>query len=295
MSIVIVPCWRRPAHLAATLRTIERARSADMHEYVLAVDRDPDPAVFDVIDTFQLRHKTISRAQHDYHGPAFNILATYAMFLEGLGPDDYIGMIEEDILVAEDIFEFWLDALRADPIAACVSACANQNLLADPFNIWLAPDTTNDERAMLRRRMPHVIYRHTSYQSLAVALRKELLEEVSGHATATYFHDPTAYCAKHLPDSGLQPWEASQDGLFHRVIRRRHHWCLYPVQPRAFHAGWYGYNRRDGEGLESSNWRVDSERILEMSSDDMNAMADPRFRDIERCDLTRPRTPLVLI
>jgi len=63
----------------------------------------------------------------------------------------------------------------------------------------------------------------------------------------------------------------------------------------ACHVGWYGYNRREGATLDPGNWQIDSEAILGFTSDQMNKMADPKFRDIVCCDLIRPRTPLKLV
>jgi hypothetical protein len=281
MGVVIVPCWRRPAHLAAALACIQRARRANSNYYLFAIDREPDERVFDVIDTFELPRRILGPIPHEYSGPAFNILHAYeaALAIAEKQNEDFIGLIEDDILVAEDVFEFWDDALDADPIAMCVSACKNQMATVEAPTAEIPRD--------------QLIYRHESYQSLGVALRKELVAEVCEHIKRNYFRDPISYCMEHLPDPGLENWEASQDGLFHRIIRRRHYWTLYPIVPRAFHAGWYGVNRAGKELVGS--WRENAERILAMTGDQMNELADPKFRDIERCELIRPRVPLTLI
>jgi len=76
---------------------------------------------------------------------------------------------------------------------------------------------------------------------------------------------------------------------------------LAPRVPRAFHAGFVGYNRRSAGGeiawreATARGWREASELLLGLSADQMNAYAGPRFRDVEPCDLIRARTPLHIL
>jgi hypothetical protein len=284
--IVIIPCWRRPAHLAALLRTIERARLADQQRYVFMVDREPAAEIGDVIQSFELQRQIAGvyyQGNHGCNGPARNILHGWAIGL-ALSDDRKapIGLLEEDLLVAEDIFEFWHDAMEMGP--AGVSACRNQNVKAGEMPLAFPADQHFDS----------FVYRHVSYQSLAVAMRPEVVEEVLLHASPEYFQDPQRYVLQNLPDAGLPASACSQDALFHRLLRKWNLGMLYPVTPRACHVGWYGYNRTGGAPQNPVCWKRDAMKILAMTSDEMNEIADPRFRDIERCDLTRARVPLRL-
>lgn len=295
--IVIIPCWRRPAHLAALLRTIERARGASAQRYIFIIDRGYAPEIRDVIDGFALRNAiagVLYHGEHGYMGPAYNILRGWGAGLVQANRGEPIGLLEEDLLVSEDIFEFWRDALAlSDELVDLtfqsgfcgVSACRNQNLPPGegPWADHPVSSTTS------------YVYWHTSYQSLAVALWPSLIAEVLTHATPEYFAEPSRYVERHLFDADLPRGGCSQDALFHRVIRRERLKMLYPVVPRAFHAGWYGYNRCEGQPQTPVQWRRDAEKILAMTSEKMNELADPRYRDIERCALTRPRAALKLV
>lgn len=280
--IVVVPCWRRPEFLAACLRCLEGARGAEHQTYIFSIDHAYDRRVFEVLDEFVFpRRKTlISRGEHAYQGPAYNILNAYKFAFELARSDELIALIEDDVLVATDIFEFFEDALALDPDAFCVNACRNQN-----------------DRPVIHgsvSELDALIYRHQSYQSMAVAHRRASVEEFLRHATSEYFREPIAYCTRELPNHGLPDWASSQDGLIHRVIRGGHRNTLYPVTPRAFHAGWVGYNRSQGVELDL-DWRLGRNKILSMTSDQMNALADPRFRDIATCALIRSRSLLKLV
>lgn len=210
--LVIIPCHRRPAHLAALLRTIERAREADQHHYIFSIDYAPSPRIHEVIDSFALRDRIAAVVQHGNHGtsgPAYNILRAWGFAL-GMANGQWlepIGLLEEDLLVAEDIFEFWQDAFALvedvrKQSASCndmlefggVSACRNQNR---PH----APKIVDDQAVYLDR----------SYQSLAVALPRWLVEDVLEHAGPDYFRDPATYVHAHLADDGLPAGAVSQE------------------------------------------------------------------------------------
>lgn len=291
-GIVIIPCFKRPELLAACLVAIQRARGWADHEYLLSIDRDCDDRIYDVIHGSKIMREARVIAtwrDHKYHGPAFNILSAWRESL-ALACDTtrWIALIEDDVLVASDFFEFIDDALALDPDAFGVSACRNQNR-----NGYEVP----------KSEIPTGIYQHTSYQSIGVALRPSSIECVLAwlefKATVNYFEQPIAFCREAFRDRGLPEQNASQDGFIHRVVRKELTHMLYPVEPRAFHAGWYGTNRSDGVPLAfpaGDDWRTKAKHILDTLTDSqMNALADPRFRDIQRCELNRSRVPLKLV
>jgi hypothetical protein len=90
------------------------------------------------------------------------------------------------------------------------------------------------------------------------------------------------YCRRTFPGSLIPPGHAEQDGLFNRIRERQSGVTVYPERPRAFHAGFYGYNRT-GRKLSGSIERR-SEKILSMTSEEMNAMAG-LMKDHEVIDL----------
>lgn len=275
--IVIIPCWRRPAFLAATLRLIERARGADRMHYLFALDRGAHPAIVDVIATFKIAdYATVSR-KHAYAGNSFNVLEAYKTAARQLEPEDLVYLIEEDIFVAEDFFEFHQDAHMIDPAAFFVSACKGQRKIFDG-------DT------------PSILYRSDHYQSLGVSMQARRVGSFVQHAMHDYYKDMTGYCSKHLADSQLPAWAAEQDGVIHRVVRRVGGYGLFPAVPRAFHAGFIGYNRGGNDHtIDQTKWRPESERLLTMTADQMNQLANSNYRDIEHCELIRSRVSLRLV
>lgn len=293
--IVVIPCWRRPEMLGACLVQIAAARDAKRQRYVFVVDRNPDPQVFEVIGSFPFTSTIIKRGDHGFDGPRYNILEGYRLALEIAVRHDepLIALIEDDVLVSNDVFEFFEDASSFfDAAIPCVSACRNQNIDDAKY------------AGVLRAGGPQAIYPHKSFQSMAVCHDRAFVAEFLAHAGADYYADPINYCKRELPDQGLPDYAASQDGLIHRVIRGAHRFMLYPCEPRAFHVGWYGFNRAQGVPLWQSigdasdfagDWRFQRDWILQASNEQLNRRADPRFRDIERCSLIRPRQELKLV
>ena len=299
-TIVIIPCWRRPAHLAALLHTIRDARGFTHNTYLFSVDRGYDPEILDVIAGFPA-DKIVTIRDHRYPGTVCNILSAYreAYLLARSHDLDYVALLEEDLLVTSDIFEFYADAFKAmSPACVGVSACRNQNTLDGRMPLTTTNTARIDDEVRPRALAAGVgidsaVYKHRSYQSIGSALTINFLPDVIEHARPDYYSNQIGYCTRELacdlPDAG-----ASQDGLIHRIIRRESLTMLYALAPRAYHVGWHGLNRHTGRPLDLP-WRAAAERILTMTADQMNERADPRFRDIEVGYLIRQRVPLKLV
>ncbi len=289
-SVIVVPCWRRPEFLAATLIRLKRARGAHDHAYLFSVDREHDPMVLEVIralmplDRFYWR---IAKRRHVYEGLTYNLLETYRDALT-MKPE-LVYVVEDDVLVGEDFFEFHEAAHELDDDAFCVSACRNQNLERsfvrnDGGNYR---DLTKANKLADSGRLS-AIYRHTSYQSIGTSHKAEFLPGVLEHACRAYYENPNDYCARVLDDPDLPYDASSQCDLIHRVTRRRVWWTIYPFVPRAFHVGWVGCGRPNGARLGGS-WQDSAAKILDMSEKKMNELADPDHRDIKVCELNRAR------
>jgi len=265
------------------------ARGAEDMLYLFSLDRDHDPRVVEVInelmpsDRFQRR---IAKRKHEYRGTAYNFMETYRDAY--LCKSEIVYTIEDDILVSEDYFEFHEAAHELDDEAVCVSACRNQNLgrKIEPTESFFSDIDYARTKKLHDTGDLSAVYRHISYQSIGVSMKTDLMCAFLEHACRAYYDNQIDYCTRVLNDPDLPAGAASQDGLIHRVMRKNLWWTIYPFVPRAYHAGFVGFNRRNGRHL-AMPWREGMERILEMSEREMNAAADPEFADIEQCELAR--------
>lgn len=265
-ELVLVPLWRRPGFAEAALRCL--ALAADDNVYVrLLLDEGYDHAMREVIRRFGKIHgRTFDVVVNDkrrMRGNSENILK--ALEQAATGAWDLVHIVEEDVLVSTGYFAYHRQAHALAPNAFAVSACRNHN-----------------GRTMIKQA--DTVWRHPSYQSLGVSLRPEVVRSVVPHVTAAYFRDPVAYCAKTFPHSKIPAPHAEQDGLLNRLRERAGMYTVYPCLPRAYHAGFTGYNRSGiGELVGTPEQQADT--LLTMSSADLNMMASHRFRDHETSDL----------
>lgn len=274
-SVVVVPCWRRPELLAATLTRLRLARGAQDHAFLFSLDRGFDEANLEVIralmpsSSFYVR---TAKRQHPYRGAAFSILESLRDAL--VMKPDFVYVIEDDVLVAEDFFEFHEAAHDLDDDAFAVSAGRNERLNVD------GDHTIVDHLAESKKL--DAAYRHTSYQSIGTSIKVEFLPEILEHATQAFYKHPIDYCVRVLGDPALEHDACSPTDLIHRIARKRVWWSIYPFVPRAYHTGWASTS--DELELEGHNWQARGERVLKMTDRELNEHGEI---DISRCRLDR--------
>lgn len=247
--------------LHACLTRLSKAATDDVR-VVVSLDRKGTLDCRQVAESFRTSFASIYLRvmnHHQFHGNSYNVLSGVKDCLKLDG--DLIHVVEDDIMVSLGYFAYHEAAHQAAPEAFAVSACRNQNLQGEP---------------------PAAAYRHPSYQSLGVSFRPDIAQRAVAHEKPLYYGDMVNYCRRLFPSSQIPPGHAEQDGLFNRIREQGRGETVYPAQPRAFHAGFYGYNR-SGRKLAGSIERR-SEKILSMTSEEMNAFAD-QMKDHEVIDL----------
>lgn len=227
-DIVVVTCWCRPELLAVTLEYIQRAAHAEEHLYTFRPDRGGTPEVLDVISSFRLP-KVVTKVVHSYPGNTYNTLEGYRQVVGMAGQlrARLIYLIEEDVVIAPDFFDFHRRVQSEfGQEAFAVSACRNQN--------W---------KGHLHVPDPEAVYKFPRYQSLGVSFRPQVLRGVLAHAKPEYYSSMGDYLRRTFPNSKYELLFAEQDGLIERVMEACGGEVIYPYRPRAFHVGWYGYHR----------------------------------------------------
>lgn len=260
MQTVVVPAWRRPAFLLACLERLEVAVGGRRDiRFLIALDRGHTREVSNIAADFYRRRpaytKVVRRQPHGYHGNSFNVLMSYREVLAPLGADDLVHLVEEDILVGHDYFDYHERAHGLVPNTFSVSACRNQNTA-------LADDPPQDDTA---------IYGHPMYQSIGVSFRAHRLRKILPHLSRAYFSDMVGYCNRMWPASKIPKAHAEQDGLLHRISEANNLTTAYPLTPRAYHVGFTGYHRNGAELAGTTRQQAD--RLLSMTADELNAAA----------------------
>ena len=238
--------------LHACMTRLEAAATPDV-TVVVSLDRARHPDCRKVVEGFAQRLPSVYLREmppHKYHGNSYNILSGI-QDCRSLG-GDLIHVVEDDVLVAHGYFHYHEAMHQAAPDAFAVSACRNQNLT----------DAAVGAAA----------YLHPSYQSLGVSFGAGVVDLLASHARKDYYGDMVDYCHRTFPDSAIPRGHAEQDGLINRVREASGRATVYTSRPRAFHAGFQGYNR-PGRSLSGGTIEDRSARILSMTSEEMNARA----------------------
>lgn len=272
-EIVIVTAWKRPDFLSAALQRLLVADDG-RQRYRICLDRahTRECALVAVEFTRRLGNRALVRQrQHRYKGNSYNVLMSYKEALASA--PELVHLVEEDIFVAADYFEYHRRAHELVPDAFAVSACRNQQ-----FPLEWDPPAQED-----------TVYAHASYQSLGVSFRPDPLSQVVQHAQHAYFSGMVAYCRQHWPNSAINPNNAEQDGLIHRMIEASGRPTVYPFSPRAYHAGFVGYHHK-GAVLEGSVEQR-AATLLRMSTAELNA-ASYSYPNHVAVDLDASRKPV---
>lgn len=277
VEMVIVPAWRRADFLHATLTRLAVAVRAYPHpvQVWVTVDRGHTPDVAETVREcgrwFAPGGFTATRRIHHPHkGNSCNVLHAYAEAVAAA--PTRIHLVEEDVFVAVDYFSFTAAAWQLTPDVFAVSACRNQHF---PPDHQPPPD-------------PDTVYRHPGYQSLAVSFPPARLAAVLPHVCADYLTSPVAYCRRTFPTTAIPAGNAEQDGLIGRIIEAGRWEVTYPGAPRAYHAGFVGYNRRGM--LLHGPIPQRAARLLSMTADELNTYAKS-YPDHTTVDLDGVRPP----
>jgi hypothetical protein len=269
-NIVLIPAWRRADFLTVCTERILAANGADKNVYVFCLDRTYSTEVDHVARTFPLEKVIRYTPNHRFNGNSFNVLEGYklcsTLAVKHLARLVYL--IEEDIFVGKDFFD-WHERVSDQHEAFCYSAVRNQN----------------DERMTSGElgKDPSHVYRHGKYQSLGVSWRPKYLSEVIKHAKIEYYSANERYLTRTFPKSAFGSMWSEQDGLINRIMEAGEHTAIYPTVPRAYHAGFIGYNRK-GSQLPG---RLEERASLlrSMTGEEMNAKAEV-YKDITPIDTT---------
>ena len=232
-DIVVLPCWRRPEFLWHCLNNLTRAEGIDSVHVLFRPDTEFSSDNLDVIQSFSDRLASFEVQVADScpfrrTKQSANVLLGY--LYAARKAHQFVFLIEEDIMVARDFFR-WHRAVHAQqPEIFCSIAAKNHNR-----DVAVPADTDG-------------YYRSTGdYCSWGVCMDRRVIKDlITPHVNMRYFRKPKRYLRRHFPNSTVSLSFVEQDGLIRRIQAESKLPLVYPCVPRAYHAGFYGYNRPGG-------------------------------------------------
>jgi hypothetical protein len=249
MNYVIIPCFNRPEFLHICLEQIQKSLGWEDLTYVFAKDWGFNRKINGIIDRFPGK-KRIIEISHSRNYPtkqSYNVLNAYVVVAEQA--TGYVFMIEEDVFIGRDFFDWHLEIHRRHS-PFCSIATRNHNT-----NFGHEPDPVT-----------YYISQNGDYQSLGVCFKaSQIKKHITPHFNQLYFAQPQQYCSVHFPDSKIGSSFVEQDGLIRRIIEKNNLSVAFPTQPRAFHAGFYGKNR----GMDTNKFTVEQLKKICFSKEEM--------------------------
>jgi hypothetical protein len=260
-DVVVLPCWRRPEFLWHCLDNLTRAEGIGSVHVVFRPDTGFLPDNLAVIDSFAERLPSfeISRPQPSPFRrtkQSANLLLGYLRATAEAR--QLVFLVEEDIMIGRDFFR-WHRAVHA--------AAAG---------LYCSIAVRNPNRTLTLAEEPEGYYLSSGdFCSIGVCFDKHVLQSmVAPHVNMSYFRRPKKYLRRHFPASTIGLGFVEQDGLLRRIQEQSTHPIAYPCLPRAFHAGYYGYNRPGGiQGSLQDRIQRLAETIY--SPEAMRSAADP--------------------
>ncbi len=245
--VVLIPVFNRPEFLQVCLEYIQAAEGWKQFEYWFLCDFGYKRSNLSVIKEFPGNKRIIERQKHKFKAitkQSFNLLDGYREAVESGATKVFL--IEDDVFVANDFFKWHLSAQEHGPLTI---ATDNHNTKFEVSNDLTKIYTGANE----------------DYQSLGVCWNARYLKSiVLPHANKDYYRDPVGYCFKNFTQSKIGRFFVEQDGLIRRAISNKLN-AIFPHVPRAYHAGFIGYNRR-GKMPEGRTIKDRAKRVKEITT-----------------------------
>lgn len=231
MNVVLIPCWKRPEFLHICLDNLTKCEGIKDVHVIFRPDRGFDPDNLKVIDHFRQHLGSFDTIHTDATSytdgkQSYSLLTGY--HIAANISSDLVFMVEEDVMVSRDFLKY------------------HQRIHAQEPNLFCSLSTKNHNRRVSTTDNPRSYYlTHLDYCSLGVSLKKEIIQEhITTHISSGYFRSPHKYVRTMFRGSCLNGSMCEQDGLIRRIQERHPELPIaYPHVPRAYHAGYYGYNR----------------------------------------------------
>jgi hypothetical protein len=232
-DVVLLPCWQRPEFLWHCIENLSQAEGIEDIHVIFRPDTGFAPDILDVIRTqgqrlasFEIQYPPVCPFRRTKQSA--NVLLGYLQAANQAR--QFVFLIEEDIMVARDFFRWHRNVHAQQPQLFCSIATKNHNR-----EVTASPDAD-------------AYYRSTGdYCSWGVCMDRRVIQEwIAPHVNMSYFRKPKRYLRRHFPSSAVSLAFVEQDGLIRRIQEGSQQSLVYPCVPRAYHAGYYGYNRAGG-------------------------------------------------
>lgn len=230
-DVVLIPTYDRPEYLWVCLENLSRAHGVQNKIIWISEDNHEDVQKHFTIQIEMLatireaerlfgRENVIyeSREPHSYYGNSHNLMSSFIDLYSAV-PSDFVYLIEDDVMVLPDFFEWHEQAQKQfKPFVTCAGRI-NRSLNFQMNGPEAIDETNASSMACVRSSK--------AYMSWATCFSRNSLRHMLAFRP------------------GPANWKPGfeQDICIQNLIRREGLKSVWPYVPRAYHLGWYSYHR----------------------------------------------------
>lgn len=254
-DVVIIPTWERPEMLYHCIERLSKCELIDEHQIWVLFDarinykHHLNPQTQEVIGYFkQLDIVLKKREPHNLNGNSFNVMMGMKEAFD-LGVQN-LYHVEDDVMVSTDFFRWHREVNKLGQwFCSIATQCTRRKDI---------PVSTN----------PSDFYvSDADFASLGTCIPRRNLGLIVRHATMEYFNQQGIYIRRHFPNNRFGDCWTEQDGLTMRVMGDVKGKTAWPCVPRAWHCGFWGYNRRDRQAPWTGSGLADKIRFSGQAMD----------------------------
>jgi hypothetical protein len=255
MDIVVVPVWQRAGFTEACLTRLAKAMD-DQVKVRFCLDfgfsQDVEKAVRQFASKFP--GTEITTREVDYPTGTFNVLSGMAEALKVASADDRIHVLEEDILIGTDFFDFHRRAHALVPDAYSVSGCTNSFLTRE----------TNP------KPVQDALYLSGAFQVWGSSYRPEQVEQILTRVRPDYFADMHNACVAEFGEASALRTGPLYDGVMAMNLAELGKHVVFPYAARAYHAGFEGLSFKGQGPAVTGTPKQQAKQILAMNEDELS-------------------------
>jgi hypothetical protein len=280
MDIVIVPLWQRAGFTEACLIRLAKAMDSDVRVR-FCLDFGFTKDVEKAADQFARKFPgtEITARDVDYPTGSYNVLTGMAEGLKVSSPGDRIHVLEEDILIGPDFFDFHRRAHALVPDAYSVSGCMNSFLT----------------RETKPRPVQDAIYQSGAFQVWGSSYRPERVEQILTRLRPEYFEDMHNACVKEFGEASALRTGPLYDGVMAMNLAESGKAVVFPYAARAYHAGFEGLSFKGQGPAVTGTPKQQAAQILKMNEEELSGRSTYPNAWFPTVDLDAKRAPVTRV
>lgn len=281
MDLVVVALWRRAGFAEACLFRLAKAMDKAV-QVRICLDFGFSDDVHKAAESFAKKfpdQTEIFTRDEDYPTGSFNVLTGMAEALHVSQPDDLIHVLEEDILIGTDFFDFHRRAHKLVPDAYGVSGCTNSFLTRE----------TNP------KPVQDAVYHSGAFQVWGSSYRPDRVRQILSRLQTDYFANMHEACVREFGEASALRTGPLYDGVMAMNLAESGKAMVFPYAARGYHAGFEGLSFKGQGPAVTGTPKQQAKQILAMNEEELSGRSTYPNAWFPTVDLDAKRAPVTRV